>query len=200
MFIRSKIVNGTTYYQVVNNYRRCRDPKHPTQKVIVSLGRHPTIEAAYQEAETRYFRSRLGRENSPMTKADDKLWSHLCDLNWAEHRVNKTEGVTEAWAKEFKRLKAINCPRRKRRTKAEKAADDAREADENRRFFDDMFGGARSREAGPEHYAALDLPPPPTREQIRAARDRKARECHSDHGGSDAAMAAVNEAYERLLG
>ena len=43
--------------------------------------------------------------------------------------------------------------------------------------------------------AILGLTPQATIDEIQAAFRRKARGCHPDHGGTDLAMAAVNDAY-----
>lgn len=56
---------------------------------------------------------------------------------------------------------------------------------------------------GAECLAVLGLGPGATIEQVKAAYRRKAVEIHPDRGGTDAAMAQLNEAYEaalRLLG
>ena len=57
----------------------------------------------------------------------------------------------------------------------------------------------RTQAIPPDCQVVLDLPLDATPDQIQAAYRRKARECHPDHGGSDEAMAAVNEAYDRLM-
>jgi hypothetical protein len=57
MFIRRKVVKGVTYYAVVENQRPRNEEEKPRhwrtardgrvkQRTVVSLGRHPTIEAA----------------------------------------------------------------------------------------------------------------------------------------------------------
>ena len=81
-------------------------------------------------------------------------------------------------------------------------AEARRQEEESDRGFWEWLGvGGKSkpRKVDPELYAALDLPPPPTVDDIEAAFRRKARECHPDHGGSDEAMARLIAAREQLL-
>ena len=65
MFIRKKLVNGTTYYAVVENHRPRNEDARPKrwrkardgrvkQRTVVSLGRCSTIAAALVEAR-KYF-------------------------------------------------------------------------------------------------------------------------------------------------
>lgn len=72
MFVRSKMVRGKTYYQVVETYRDGRRVRHRT---LASLGRFATIEDAYLEAHKWWARcgARLGEPEffwGPMVKLD----------------------------------------------------------------------------------------------------------------------------------
>ena len=53
---------------------------------------------------------------------------------------------------------------------------------------------------GTAHYVALGLAPSATAAHIKAAYRRLARDCHPDKGGSDAAFARLQKAYEVSAG
>ena len=66
MFIRTKVVKGFTYYQVV---RAERDGARVRQVIVAALGRNPTVEAALK-AEKRSL-ARLRRDRGRWPEAID---------------------------------------------------------------------------------------------------------------------------------
>jgi curved DNA-binding protein CbpA len=169
MYIDSWLVQGRRYYRVRERFRENGRPRHRT---LISLGTHPTIEAAFRDAVKRYFDARKGRRNGPVTAADEKIWD----------RSNQLFNLHLQWTGQPLKLSARVKAEDKRRAREQEA----------QRIATRLWripGWCRS---------ILGLPEEATAAEIRAARDRKARECHPDHGGSDEAMAAVNEAYESL--
>jgi hypothetical protein len=167
MYITTSMVKGRKYYQV----RECfRDNGKVRERVIIHLGTHPTIEAAFREAEERYFAGRKGREYRPLTDADREAWDRVDQLyNVRCKHDGEHPGVSARIRAEYMRQAAERVHH-------------------------------RPKPIPPWCQTILGLSERATPDEIRAARDRKARECHPDQGGSDAAMAAINEAYERLTG
>lgn len=52
--------------------------------------------------------------------------------------------------------------------------------------------------AGAAHYRVLGVAPGASDDEVRKAYREAAKRCHPDCGGSDQAMAAVNQAYEEI--
>lgn len=180
MHIHQFRVRGCTYYEVRESYRCDGKCKHRT----VSLGTCPTVEAAFEEAWGRYLAGRKGRRSDPFTDDDRKRWARVCRL---EQVLRKNPGS------DYQRTEALKAENQKwaRHARRIKQGEDAA-------FYEDFVIEIEAEEA--RVLAILGLEPGASGDEIRAARDRKARECHPDQGGSDEAMAAVNEAYERLTG
>jgi hypothetical protein len=59
MFVRSKLVKGQTYYQLIQGYRVAGKVRHRT---IASLGRNPTVEGAL--VSDKQLLARLRREHA----------------------------------------------------------------------------------------------------------------------------------------
>lgn len=72
MFVRSKLVRGSTYFYLVQNVRiegRTR------QRTLCYLGKHDSLEAAYANASTRKRRAKLSRFRDPADICNDSiLW------------------------------------------------------------------------------------------------------------------------------
>ena len=60
-YVRTKMIKGWSYYQLVESRRVDGEPR---QKVLVHLGRHPSVDAALEEwpEEIRRLRRRATRE------------------------------------------------------------------------------------------------------------------------------------------
>ncbi len=186
MFIRSKVVKGRTYYQAVESYRDSKDGR-VRQKTLASLGTHPTIEPAFREAVKRYFDSRKGRKTAPFTDADRAAWKRLQKL---ENLLFKQGCGNYGYGRDPSLQAEV--------TRVARAARKA-ERERKQRTWDELTAKWRAEEERVRIFATLGLIPPVTLAQVRAAYHSKARECHPDHGGSDEAMAAVNNAYEALM-
>ncbi len=188
MFVRSKKVKGRIYYQAVKTYRK---DGRILQRVVMHLGQHSTLEAAYQDARKRYFALRKGRRRKPHTDEEAKLWERLEQLSlmvpwkipWADESFR--------WERDYR---PWECEERKREQERQKA----REEERSQRFWE--YWITRKSEEQLRLHATLGLRPPASPEQIKAAYRSMAKQCHPDHGGSNEAMAKVNEAYEQLLG
>jgi len=178
MFIRQKTSRGCTAYQAVESYRDKDGQIH--QRVVAHLGTSPTISEAFSKYEARYFASRKGKRRAPFTEADRKAWVRLRKL---EQLLIKDKDFG------YQRTAAFQAEIARWRRTIQREDQQREESD----WSDPMLDETDS------CYAILGLTPEATVDQITAAYRRKARECHPDHGGSDAAMAAVNEAYERLM-
>jgi hypothetical protein len=113
--------------------------------------------------------------------------------------LHKEQGDRYKEDKAFKEERLRRWRLKRARAKERKAKEEEWEASFEQRFRSFFLGGDDSAPDTAVCYAFLGVEPPVTAEQLRAARDRKARECHPDHGGSDWMMKAVNLAYERLL-
>lgn len=71
MYIRTKIVKGFTYYQVVAGHR---DGAKVRQKIVAALGQSPTVEGALKVEKRRLSRLRSQRKRYPET-IDPAVWS-----------------------------------------------------------------------------------------------------------------------------
>jgi hypothetical protein len=171
MFIRSKVVDGQTYYQVVRTYR---DRGRVRQQTLASLGKHPTIEEVRDQALEEYLRWHSNGLFNPW--AWDKVLS-LDDLARRWHAQQGTDYQEDARLEEHRKMRR----RREARAAQQKARGQARAHDE--RLYHDL--------------KTLGLAP--TARQLKDAYRRQSRKCHPDHGGSDEAMTEVNAAYERLM-
>jgi hypothetical protein len=71
MFIRSRVVKGTTYYAVVESYRAGDKVRH---RHIAALGTTPTVEGAIAEAarKVKRLRSRLGKLEALWPASSDR--------------------------------------------------------------------------------------------------------------------------------
>jgi hypothetical protein len=173
MYIASRIVNGRTYYRV-EECRRVKGRKRT--RVLAYLGPHPTVEGAFRDHEARYFAARKGRRRGPLTAADRRLWE----------RVEKLAALLRLKRRGFPFSAAYRAEARRHARLKEEEEFDA--------WLAEMDAADR------DDYETLGLPGDATRAQIKAAYHRKAREHHPDHGGDGSAMAAVNAAYDRLMG
>jgi hypothetical protein len=189
MFVRSKVVKGRTYYQVIST---CRDEdgriRHRTH---ASLGTHPTIAEARRAALDRYFA--LHRKGKRFAKAAQAAWDKVVHLDFTFQRLRRHFGPY--WQEpELERE-----GRRRRREAIARGRQARREARDQERQDRERFYETLEREFDRTHQALVTLGIAPDAEAIHDARRRKARECHPDHGGSEEAMVRVNAAAERLL-
>lgn len=187
MFVRSKVVKGRTYYQLVETSRD-KETGRVRQRVLASLGTQPTIEGAFRAAEERYFVAprRGGRRGA---EAAEKAWERLASLAaWLEREQEK-RGARYHWPERF--------AGEWRRRHGRKGKDRVRREKLFAEFLARHKAELRSERIA-SSYATFGLAPPVTPDQVKAAFRRKARECHPDHGGSTAAMAEVNGAYRTL--
>jgi len=152
--------------------------------MLAYLGDFDSVEKAFRHQEARYFASRKGRRASPFSAKDRKDWCRLAKLERL-HRKYENPDYKRSEAFRSENLKWYRWEQ-----KARKQVEDQEDVAEYLEFL---------AESKAEFYATLGLSPDATPDQIKAAYHAKARECHPDHGGSDAAMAAVNEAYESLM-
>lgn len=77
MFIRSKLVKGVRYYQVVKGERKGGKVR---QSVVVSLGTNPTIEAAIEDTLRQLGQQRARRNGAvPIGKRGIKKWHATID-------------------------------------------------------------------------------------------------------------------------
>src|SRR3954454_14565350 len=95
MFIRRRTINGRDYYQVIRCYReRVWDEEGRRvpggkirNKVVASLGHHPTIEAAWRGAAEEYLAtSKRGG------KGDRKKWERIKKLDRVLKAYRKKRG------------------------------------------------------------------------------------------------------------
>ncbi len=178
MFVRSKVVKGRTYYQVVETYRDGDRVRHHT---LASLGTHSTIEEALREALGHYFalkRSAPDREEA---------WRRVCLL---DRLFGREQGPT----RELDPRLASERRRRRLAANRKSARKDQEKAETWRDFVDSM-----ELEEDSTYHGLLALDLMPTVVEIKAAYRRKARECHPDHGGSEEAMRRLSDAYHGLL-
>jgi hypothetical protein len=217
MFIRSKVVKGRTYYQVIEAYR---EDGQPRQRTLASLGTHPTIEGARSDAVERYFApdGKVLTRNVVVGEYIAYAGEKVCKAVWLE--VNKLDDLARRWHaekgtvyQEDPRIEAekarFKAEWEKRRRRAEREeprrrARRARREAENEQWWRDFYERhkeAREREEAREriYYDLVTLGLVPTEEAVQEAYRRKSRECHPDHGGSEQAMTRVNLAHDRLL-
>ena len=216
MFIRSKVVKGQTYYQLVEAYREAGRPR---QRSLASLGPHPTIEAARAAALAQYRAAqdevgrrqaldRAGRlndlarrwhaEKGTVYQSDAALRAATAEQ--AQREAEKQEQARrEAWA----RREAQEQEQAKREAaERERARREAAEREWARAWEELLATLPRlSLQASPEIEQAMRrLELWPTREAIQSAYRRKAKEVHTDHhGGSDRPMIELTAARDRLL-
>jgi hypothetical protein len=192
MFLRSKVVKGRTYHQVVESYR---DEGRVRQRTLASLGTHPTIEAARTEALSRY----LTMHPAHTRRQGAWFWvRHLDDLARAWHVEKGTAYQGDDRLEAEQRRRQAEWRKQREHAGAERARRNAGRQDQDREF-DEAFGARARRRNRDELYQDLkSLGLLPTEDQIKAAYRRQARECHPDHGGSNEAMTEVNAIYERL--
>jgi hypothetical protein len=212
MFIRSKVVKGRTYYQVIEAYR---DDGRPRQRTLASLGTHSTIEEARAVAWEQFSSvsgERIwGKPSTPDRIRVIGLWYRVLELDDLARRWHAQEGTAyqeDARIEAEKARDKAEFEERKRRYERDEPRRRARrEAKDRKRdeSFRDYFGGSSQEvlEGGgtrePSYHDLLTLGLAPTTEEIKAAYRRRSLECHPDKGGSDKAMAEINAAYERLL-
>jgi hypothetical protein len=218
MFVRSKVVKGRTYYQLVESYRAGKKDGgdgRVRHRTIASLGRYPTLEEFYPTAEDRYFaRFRAGKFSDREANAAWKKLNKLADLLSPERRrqMSVSFRIEEARRRELSEERS--------RVRAEKQR--ARQEEERREWeegfsewakangvteegyarWQEAHGFAEDSASRPNTavcYALLDLAPPVTLDQLKEAYRRKSLECHPDRGGSDAKMKGVNLAYDTLF-
>jgi hypothetical protein len=219
MFIRSKVVKGRMYYQLVEAYR---EEGRPRQRSLASLGEHPTIEAALAAALARYraARDEFGRRQAldRANRLDDlaRRWhaekgtayqqdAALRGARAESQRQARREAEERArrWFAEQERRRAEERERARLEAaeRARRAAEEALRAAQAR-LNDALGAAARRPQASPgleQDLRRLGLWP--TAAQVRAAHQRKAKEVHTDHhGGSDRPMIELNAARDRLLG
>ena len=154
------------------------------KRVLAYLGEFDTVEKAFRHHAARYFASRKSRRASPFSAKDRKDWCRLAKL---ERVLRKHENP------DYKRSEAFRAENLRWHRWEEKARKQVEQQENMEAYL--LFIA----ESNSEFYATLGLASGASPDQIKAAYHRKARECHPDHGGSDEAMAAVNEAYDRLM-
>ncbi len=95
VFIRKKVSNGKTYHQVVESYRP-EGSKTPRQKVLLYLGKHPTIDSALARCQEE-IDSERGQERSLRERhARGERHLYLCTtLEVAEKHARKAELAEE---------------------------------------------------------------------------------------------------------
>jgi hypothetical protein len=217
MFVRSKVVKGRTYYQVVESYRSGGKVRHRT---LASLGTCPTVEEAYHEALLHFRSGTESRDGKwvigPWNEASYDRVVQLDRLRERPHGYKtrqEIEADTErrrraaegrrAREEELKRLLEAETERRRLEAEDRRAQEERveRQKEQARLLEESLRRLLAEREArSPESaYAVLGLTPPVTAAQVKAAYRSKSLECHPDHGGSAADMARVNDAYERLM-
>lgn len=186
MFVRAKTVKGRTYYQAVETYRD--EDGRVRHRTLGSLGTHATIAAARAAALARYSLRRGDGDWSEVVRLDRLL----ALVEGQDYRPD------EALEKERRRrLRAATAARREADRPAREEARRRRQdrSEEFRQYLDSLDDTADRLQ---HDLAALGLWP--SAGQIRAARDRLAREHHPDRGGEARRMARINDAYERLVG
>jgi hypothetical protein len=210
MFIRSKVVKGQTYYQLVEAFREAGRPR---QRTLASLGTHPTIEAARGAALERY---RASKDEGDRALALERAnWLDGLARRWHAEKgtaYQQDPALVAAQRAETQRRRRREARERWERYQAAEQERAQREAEERERArreaeqqfwaeWNNRFGAAASRpQASPgieQDLRRLGLWP--TKAQIQEAFRRKAHECHPDHGGSDAAMVELTAARDRLL-
>jgi hypothetical protein len=140
----------------------------PIPRSIVQLGIHPTIEAALQFYEQAYFQARKAGTREPFSAEELKAWKRVARLS---DLLEKQAGL-EYQPSDRIRKEVARWWRWSMRSQAVHDLD--------------------------PYSRVLGIAPGSRMKRIKAAYRQKARECHPDHGGSDEAMARLNEAYERL--
>jgi DnaJ domain len=180
LYVRSIKVKGHTYYQAEECYR---DNGKPKIRFLVSLGTSPTLQEAFHKCEDRYFAGRKGRKAAPFDDGDRKRWCRLAKIERLL-RKDKDSGYVRS---ETFRAENLKWARWEKKAAEEKSIE----------AYQDFLARLEVERQG--WLSVLGLPADPTPAQIKAAYHRKARDCHPDHGGSDSAMATINEAYESLL-
>jgi len=149
----------------------------PCTRVVVDLGRFPTLAEALAYLEPAYFAAKKARKWVPFSEAERKAWRRIWAIcNARVQMENPPPEPSQGVWKEYSRWKRW-------------------EAKEDARIRREQNQTPRER-----RLAVLGLKRSATIDQIKAAYRSKARECHPDHGGSDEAMGRINEAYEYLAG
>ncbi len=156
-------------YYMVRENESVNGERH--HRFVVALGIHPTLREAFEHFERAYFEAKKAKKWEPFSPKERKAWEKLFKI-WVLLDREQPGGYRA----------------------------DARFDRENMRWVRWREQQERDRRNPRARWLRLlGLRRGCAPEEIRAARDRKARECHPDHGGTDEAMAAVNEAYERLM-
>src|SRR5262249_8813214 len=132
MFIRSKVVKGRTYYQVVESYRDCGRVR---QRTLASLGTHPTIEGARAEALEKYLTWHAVGLLHP------EAWPRallLDDLARQWHAQQGTDYQEDARLEEHRKIRILADKRRRRReaSAARQEAKDRARADNEQLYHD----------------------------------------------------------------
>jgi hypothetical protein len=219
LFIRSKPAGGRTYYQVVEGYRDNGRVRHRT---LASLGTNPTIEKARTVALKKYHALPRGRGILKVRDFRDRMaearrqdaWSWvllLDDLARQWHTQKGTAYQQDATIEEVRREREAEeqkrhaeWDRQRQRSEKDSARRKTKKETKDREWreeFARMMGKEdrqQTTEEVLENLAALGIQL--DQKAIQAAYHRKSRECHPDHGGSDEAMANLNNAYDSLKG
>jgi len=162
---------------------RYRDNGRVRTRVLCYLGDSPTPQDFFRKCEDRYFAGRKGRKAAQFDDGDRKRWCRLAKIERLL-RKDKDSGYVRS---ETFRTENLKWARWEKKTAEEKSIE----------AYQEFLARLEVERQG--WRATLGISPDATPDQIKAAYHAKARECHPDHGGSDAAMAAVNEAYESLM-
>jgi hypothetical protein len=171
MYIRSYVRRGHTYYEVRDSIR---DGVAVRTRRIVQLGRFSTIREAHDHFLAEYFKAKRSGKHAPFSPAQAKAWKRITRLSGCLNRQQDTPRELDMrYVREYQRWE--------QHERRQEAARKRREQSMIR-----------------NPWRILGVSKRATDEQIKAAYRRKAQECHPDRGGSDEAMARINEAYERL--
>jgi hypothetical protein len=171
MRIVTRHVKGHTYYEV--REARWVDGKKKW-RTVVQLGRFSDPVEALAHFEQAYFDARKAKKWPPFSDAERKAWNRVWEI--ASLRIAKPYPTyTPRVLRELHRWQLWE-ERERLRLRRE-------------RLMTPIDRQLR----------VLGLRQPVTLERIKTAYRNKAREHHPDHGGSDEAMARVNDAYEWLM-
>jgi hypothetical protein len=189
MYVRSRVVKGRTYYQVVESYR---DGGRVRQRHLCSLGAHPTIEEARREALGEYFvRKRRRREC-------EEIWDRVLLL---DRLLRKAQGPAyredpQLQAERRRRGRAADAARAARR-QADAARRQARQ--EARKRAAEAFEEEMARRADQFYQDLRVYGLLPSEKQIRDAYRRESRKLHPDKGGRHEGQVENTARRDRLL-
>jgi hypothetical protein len=185
MYIEKRRSKGKIYYRARESYRDPDTGKF-CKRTIVQLGPYPTVAEAFTARLAAYLKRRAGRRSGPLSESDRRAF-------WALYQI---EELLKAHDRGYLRSPEMKREYLRWSAHVSRCKPKSRIEPEPER----QPGFARQFLQIKEAREVLDVGPFDTTEEIKAARDRLAMRFHPDLGGSDEAMAAINEAYETLAG